>query len=247
MASLVFLCLAVGACQLTRSGGPESALPEKWLAETESRFSEEWYASGTWIQRELFPCQICYGFHGTVHDVGGPQHLVADRRQAILCTECQGVGRRACRVCGGRGGLFCDECDGKGKVDCPECDLVRVKDVVTAHSRSDVKSVSVGCPACDWRGGDCPECAVLVRDLDHLKTPDRGEIRTTSLKPCRNCRSRGWLDCPSCHEGIKPCEACRGTGYEMRLCPACGGQGVLWPKRIEFTLKRQRKRKSDDK
>jgi hypothetical protein len=238
----LLFCLALTACQTQKGPGPEGVLPEAWLAETQSRFTKEWYASGTWIQRELFPCQICFGFHGNVGDVGGPSHLVPDDREAILCPECQGVGRRACSVCGGRGGVLCKECGGHGVVDCPDCELVRIKDLGDEVRGGDVKSVSVGCPACDWKGGDCPECAVLVRDLKDLESPSRGETRSATLKPCRTCRSRGWLDCPACVDGIQPCEACGGTGYERRLCPACGGTGVIWPKRVKFELKRQRKR-----
>lgn len=242
---IAVLCLASAACQQVRQSGPEATLPEEWLAEAQMRLSEEWVRSGTWIDRELFPCDFCYGFHGTVDHVGGPAHLVPDHRQAILCEDCQGVGRRVCEPCRGRGGVRCTQCLGFGIVDCPDCEMVRVEDVKTSHPIRSDKVVSRGCPACEFAGGACEACRIQVPNLDHLPVVERGDIRYTSVSPCRTCRSRGWGDCPECREGIKPCETCEGTGFEGAVCPICGGHGVFWPRRIEFKLQRLRDRGTD--
>jgi hypothetical protein len=203
----------------------KGTIPSEWVAEA-------WLSSGSWVQKELFPCQICYGFHGTDERLGGPAHLVPDHREPVVCPECQGMGRRTCLSCKGQAGVVCDECKGFGIVDCPECDLVRIRDIVVAKASRDDKIV----PA-----GDEGE-TIHKPNLDHVKVPDRGEIRYTSLDPCRNCRSRGWLDCPYCREGFRPCRSCRGAGFDRGPCSVCRGAGVIWPRKIKFKLRRVRKR-----
>jgi hypothetical protein len=83
---------------------------------------------------------------------------------------------------------------------------------------------------------------ILKVNTDHLKVPERGEIRYTSRGPCMTCRARGWLDCPYCREGFRPCVKCRGAGFERRSCSVCRGAGVNWPQKREFKLRRVRKR-----
>lgn len=219
-----------------------STVPEEWVSEAEARFSKEWEESGNWVHRELFPCQFCFSFHGDVAEEGGPAHLVSDQRQAILCRQCQGVGREPCPVCHGRGVVICEGCEGFGKVDCPDCELVRVRDVVVSRPSHADRMVSVGCPSCDFEGGDCPDCEAHVPDLSWTRIPDRGEVRYTSRHPCRTCRSRGWLPCPSCDNGLRPCDACGGTGFKRTPCSLCGGAGILWPRHWTFEQERKRRR-----
>ncbi|MHC5037327.1 MAG: hypothetical protein ACYTHM_08440 [Planctomycetota bacterium] len=230
-------CLLLVACQSSEIPQPKGSIPGEWVAEA-------WYSTGSWVQRELFPCQLCYGFHGDVSGEGGPAHLVPDHRTPRLCPACTGMRRRPCEKCMGKQVYTCTACKGFGILECTSCELVRVNDIVVAKPNRDDTVRSTGCPECEWKGEGCSACSATYPNFKYVKIPDRGEIRYTSRYPCRSCRSRGWHDCPACREGLRACEACRGSGLERRPCYLCRGKGVILPKRIEFKIRRVRKRPS---
>ncbi|MCU0723447.1 MAG: hypothetical protein MUC63_07515, partial [Planctomycetes bacterium] len=201
------LALALASCAGNDDlPDPRGPIPAEWVAEA-------WFSTQAFVQRELFPCHICYGFHGRQPGLGGPAYLFADERTSVPCPECAGVGSRRCVACQGRAGRVCDVCEGFGELRCPDskCSLVRVVDVAEAPPGRDRKTVSVGCPDCEWKGGDCAECRASKPDLEPFKVPDRGEVRLTSREPCATCRSRGVVDCPFCEGGFQGCPSCRGT------------------------------------
>jgi hypothetical protein len=240
LAVAAVLCAGLASCGGGELPSPKGPVPADWVAEA-------WYSTQAFVQREMFPCSICFGFHGQTSEHGGPAYVIPDSRTAVTCPECSGVGYRRCEACKGRTGGMCDVCEGFGVLRCPDpkCALVRIEDVEVARPSRDLKPVSIGCPACDGKGGDCPECRVERPDLEPLKVPDRGEIRWTSREPCATCRSRGTVDCPFCEGGFAVCPSCRGSGFERGRCPSCKGQGCIWPQRIEFVRKRLRQRSED--
>jgi hypothetical protein len=234
----VLACLALASCVESDLPNPRGPIPADWVAEA-------WFSTQAYVQREMFPCHICYGFHGTPSEHGGsPSYLIADERTTVTCPDCAGVGFRRCAACTGRTGGVCKVCEGFGVLRCPDpnCALVRIVDIEVSRPSGAMKETAVGCPACDWKGGDCTECRVLRPDLEALKTPDRGEIRWTSRDACETCRSRGVVDCPFCEGGFGNCPSCRGSGFERGRCPACGGEGRIWPKKFEFERRRVRER-----
>ncbi|GEM_PF-2726080 len=236
------LCMAAGACRSMEQGSRSSAVPEAWVHEAETRFSKSWEEAAPYLQQELFPCHLCFGFHGDVSEEGGPAHLVPDSRQAILCPLCQGTGHETCPTCGGRGRVICEVCKGFGIVRCPDCELVRIPNVPKERTGRATTSRSVGCPTCDFRGEDCPQCRVEVVDVERLASAAWNPIRYQSREPCPTCHSRGWLDCPYCRNGLRTCKTCNGTGYAPDPCPLCHGTGLIIPEHTPFHLERKRRR-----
>ena len=180
-------------------------------------------------------CPSCHGMPvcWSPHCVQGVQRFwegkptlcgLCDGEGVYLCLACAKAGKSPCKVCAGRGRATwpCLLCAGRGRVLCPQSGQL------PASFGPDGKALP-----CPWCGSGanriaCPTCGGAGQQgCDTCHGSLRGMCPTCFGLGCKECRNRGYTDCPDCTGGRRPCDACGGKGSRAlpsAECPACEGR-----------------------